>query len=68
MESDFLVQWLPVAFFFALTIVPALRILRKAGRSLAWGLLTLIPVFGLIALLWILAFVRWYPQEDRQNG
>lgn len=66
MESDFLVQFLPVALFFALTIVPVLLILRKAGRSLAWALLTLIPVFGLALLLWILAFVRWYPPGDRQ--
>ena len=39
--------------------IPTFFILRKAGKSLWWGVLVAIPMLGFVILLWILAFSRW---------
>jgi uncharacterized membrane protein len=40
---------------FALTIVPMWKLCERGGIAPAWSLVCIIP-FGLIVLLWVLAF------------
>lgn len=54
---------LTVAPLLALMLVPAWRILQRAGYSGAWALLMLIPVVGFF-VLWVLAFVKWPSDKD----
>ena len=59
MDSMSLIRWLVVAgVFYALTIIPVARIMRRAGRSSYWSILALIPVVSFIGL-WVFAFTRW---------
>jgi len=41
-----------------LVLVPAARVLRKAGRSGWWALALIVPVVNLVAL-WVFAYSRW---------
>lgn len=63
------VHWLIVALMvaplLALMIVPAWRILQRAGFSGAWSLLMLVPLVGFV-VLWVLAFVKW-PNDSEGN-
>ena len=43
-----------IAFFFWMTV----RILRKAGYSGWWSLLTLIPIVNIV-MIWVFAFSDW---------
>jgi uncharacterized membrane protein YhaH (DUF805 family) len=54
-----LVQLLPMIVFAVLLIVPTIRVLGRAGKSRWWVLLLLLPFFGIIPLMWILAYSRW---------
>ena len=59
MDSTSLIRWLVVVgVFYALTIIPVARIMRRAGRSSYWSILALIPVVSFIGL-WVFAFTRW---------
>lgn len=49
---------LMVAPLFALLLVPAWRILTRAGFHGAWSLLLLVPGLNMVAA-WVLAFVKW---------
>jgi hypothetical protein len=48
-----------------LFIVPLWKIFGKAGFSPAWSLLIMVPFFGSIAALSLLAFRRWPATEGR---
>ena len=41
---------------FAVTTVPSWRILRRAGLSPWWSLLSFVPMIGTILILWILQY------------
>jgi hypothetical protein len=62
-------HWVILFFmFFAfplLYIVPAWRIVTKAGYSGFWSLLGFVPLLNLV-MLWIFAFSSW-PANDRKN-
>jgi len=52
-------HWLVVLLFFGLVpLVPAWRILARAGCAGAWALPIFVPVVNVVAL-WIFAFSRW---------
>lgn len=52
-----------VIFYSAVIIIPAWRILRRAGHSGWWSVLFIVPFVNLMAL-WIFAFARW-PAMDK---
>ncbi len=54
-----LTQFIPILVLFAISVVPAIRLLRRTGKSRWWAILLIFPVFGAIILLWLLAFTRW---------
>ena len=47
-----------VLIFLSIYVVPIALILRKAGYSMAWAILSIVPLFGVI-LLWVLALNKW---------
>jgi uncharacterized membrane protein YhaH (DUF805 family) len=50
---------IPTAVVALLPLIPVLYLLKRVGMSLAWALLLLLPFFGLIVLVWVMAFWRW---------
>jgi len=59
MESFDVTVLLPGVGFALLSVIPALYLLKRVGMSLGWALLLLLPVFGLVVLVWVIAFGRW---------
>ena len=55
-------QWIAIAVFCVASLVPAARILRRAGLSLWWSIFLVIPLVNVLAL-WALAYSRW-PAAD----
>jgi len=55
------------AVLIAVTTVPSWRILRRVGLSPWWSLLSFVPMFGTIAILWLIAYRRW-PEGSRQQN
>jgi hypothetical protein len=53
-----------VSVFPLLYIVPAWKIVSKAGYSGAWSLLIIVPLVNLI-MLWVFAFSDWPRQRAR---
>jgi hypothetical protein len=60
---------LPSVVFALLPLIPAIYLLKRVGMSLAWALLLLLPMFGLIVLVWFVAFWGWRgaPEEPRHT-
>jgi hypothetical protein len=50
---------------FAVTTVPSWRILRRAGLSPWWSLLSFVPMIGTILILWIIAYRKW-PNRNQE--
>ena len=50
---------------FLIFAVPAATILRKAGYSRWWVLISLVPLLNII-MFWVFAFARW-PLEERNT-
>jgi hypothetical protein len=48
------------------TTVPSWRILERTGLSPMWSLLSLVPMFGTIAILWMIAYRKWPKGTDNQ--
>ena len=63
MVSFGIVQLVPLLLIWAITVVPMYFIVRRVGMSPWWLLFLIVPFWGLIVLLWIVAFKRW-PKED----
>jgi hypothetical protein len=53
-----IMHWFVVLIIFAVYGVPVVKILRRAGYSGWWVIVTLIPIVNIIAL-WIFAFSSW---------
>jgi len=51
----------------ALFVVPTVMILRKAGYSGWWVLISFIPFVNLI-MLWVFALSRWPIEEQLRGG
>jgi len=58
------VTLIPSLVLILLPLIPIIYLLKRVGMSLAWALLLLIPGFGLIALVWVIAFSRWKPKLE----
>ena len=58
-------HWIIVLVWLAVFIVPAWRIVQKAGFNGAWSLLALVPLVNII-LFWVFAFVKW--PNERPNA
>ena len=56
-------HWIVVLVIIAVYVIPAVKIVKKAGYSGWWCVLMLIPVVNLVAY-WVFAFARW-PSLDR---
>ena len=56
-------HWLVGFIGFLAFVIPAVKILHKAGYS-GWWLLTAFVPFLNVIMLWIFAFARW-PIEER---
>jgi hypothetical protein len=59
METFDVTLLLPSLVMMLLPLIPVIYLLKRIGMSLAWALLLLFPFFGLVVLLWIIAFGRW---------
>jgi hypothetical protein len=59
-------QWIGLAVFCVASLVPAARILRRAGLSLWWSIFLVIPLVNVMAL-WMFAYSRW-PAVDRPGA
>lgn len=60
-----LIEWLIVA---TLVIIPAWRILRKAGFIPAVSLLLVVPLLGWLCVMIVLAFVQWPALKRRAHA
>lgn len=60
-----LIEWLVVAI---LAIIPTWRILRKAGFIPALSLLLIVPLFGGLCVIMILAFTQWPALKRRTHA
>jgi hypothetical protein len=56
-------HWFIVLVYLVLSVVPAALILRKAGFSPWWSILTAIPLMNFFAV-WVFALIQW-PTEVR---
>lgn len=51
-------HWSAILFYMLLIAFPISIILRRAGFSQAWAILSIIPLVNVTAL-WVFAFVKW---------
>ena len=56
-------HWFVGLVGFLIFVIPAVKILQKAGFSGWWVIASLIPFVNVI-MFWVFAFARW-PLEDR---
>jgi len=59
METFDVTLLLPSLVVIVLSLIPSVYLLKRVGMSVAWALLLLVPAFGLIVLVWVIAFGRW---------
>ena len=58
-----LFHWMIFALIFAVWIIPAWKIVSRAGFNGAWSLLLFVPLIGAI-VYWVFAFIKW-PIDNR---
>ena len=51
-------HWGGTLLFALIFLIPAWKIVSKAGYSGAWSLFALVPVINVI-MLWVFAFAKW---------
>jgi len=61
------VSLLPFVLISVITLVPAIAILRRMGKSWGWAAFVLIPWLGTIIFLYILAFSLWPNERQPQS-
>ena len=61
----FLIEWLIMTI---LVIIPAWRILRKAGFVPALSLALIVPLLGWFCVMIVLAFVQWPVLKRRTHA
>jgi hypothetical protein len=59
-------HWLIGLIGFLILVIPAVKILRKAGYSGWWVIASLIPIANIV-MFWLFAFSRW-PLEERAGS
>jgi uncharacterized membrane protein YhaH (DUF805 family) len=58
MGSISILHWLIVLVVIGIWVIPAVKILNKAGYSGWWCLLLFVPVVDIV-FIWVFAFARW---------
>ena len=58
-------HWTGMLIFALIFVVPAWRIVSKAGYSGAWSLFAFVPVINVV-MLWVFAFSQW--PRVKSNG
>jgi len=58
--------FVPVAIVVVLTIIPSIRLLRRAGMHVALAALNIVPFYGTVVLIWIIAYSNWPKREDEK--
>ena len=66
MGSFSLVHWVIFGVIFAAWIIPAWKIVSRAGFSGAWSLLLFVPLVGAI-MYWVFAFMKWPIDSDTNH-
>jgi hypothetical protein len=59
-------HWLAGLIGFLIFVIPAVKILQKAGFSGWWVIASFIPLVNVI-MFWVFAFARW-PIEERATS
>lgn len=60
-------HWLIVFIIGFFTIYPCWRIVKKAGFSGWWSLLSFVPLLNVI-FFWIFAFIPWPATQEGRRG
>jgi hypothetical protein len=53
------IEFLPLLLWYIISGTPAFLILRRTGLSAWWALFIVIPIFGAVTVLWVVAFRQW---------
>jgi hypothetical protein len=64
--DTFFIQIVPLLIWYVIGAIPAFLVVRRTGMSGWWGLLLLIPIFGFVIVLWVVAFARWPRARSRR--
>jgi len=51
--------FVPIAIILVLTIPPSIRLLRRTGLHVALVALNIVPFYGTVVLIWIIAYSNW---------
>jgi hypothetical protein len=51
--------FVPIIIMLVLTIIPSIRLLRRAGLHVALAVLNIVPFYGTVVLIWIIAYSNW---------
>lgn len=46
-------------FWYAFTVPPLYRLLRRVGKSRWWAIFLVVPILGFLFVTWIIALTRW---------
>ena len=57
--SENWIQFLPFAVWTVISVIPSIRLLRRAGIHPAIAAVNLIPFAGAVIVLWIVAYSKW---------
>ena len=59
-------HWSIILIYLLVIGLPVSIILRRAGFSRAWAILSILPIVNLIGL-WIFAFSKWPAVDDKRQ-
>ena len=65
--SEYWIQFLPFAVWTIISVIPSIRLLRRAGIHPAIAAFNLIPFAGAVVVLWIVAYSKW-PKAQETAG
>ena len=51
--------FVPIIIMLVLTIIPSVRLLRRTGLNVALVALNIVPFYGTVVLIWIIAYSNW---------
>lgn len=66
--SETIFSLLPFAFWVVLTVIPAVRLFGRLGKSRWFAALAILPLLGVVILLWIAAYSDWPIARSRPAG
>jgi hypothetical protein len=63
MDFDLLMSLLPFIFWMVIAVPPSIRLLRRTGIHPAIAAFNVVPAFGAVIILFIVAYSRWPKSE-----